>query len=63
MNGAFYVCPDAASVNKCGGELAMCMTKCMSGNDMSCSDKCLKDHPPDPSGCKRESSRDGQCHK
>lgn len=61
VNGAFYLCPDAAAVHKCGGETAACMSKCMSSSDMKCPDRCMAEHPPDPSSCKREPGRDGQC--
>lgn len=63
VNGAFYSCPSVAAVNKCGGETAACMSKCMSSSDMSCPDKCLAEHPPDPSGCTRDASRDVSCRK
>jgi hypothetical protein len=61
VNGAFYLCPDAAAVNKCGGATAACMSKCMSSSDMKCPDKCMSDYPPDPSSCQRQSNRDGDC--
>ncbi|MEZ4301058.1 MAG: hypothetical protein R3B70_39345 [Polyangiaceae bacterium] len=61
INKAFYACPDAGALDKCSGETAACMAKCMSSSDMGCPDRCLKDHPPDPSRCSRAPSRDGEC--
>lgn len=61
VNRAFYSCPNVAAVNKCGGETAACLSKCMSSSDMKCPDRCMAEHPPDPSSCNRDPSRDGQC--
>ena len=63
VNGAFYACPDLAAVNKCGGETAACFSKCMGSSDMKCAERCMAEHPPDPSSCTRDTSRDGQCKK
>ena len=61
VNGAYYHCKTPSAVNKCAGEFSVCVTKCVMGSDMSCADRCLKDHPPDPSGCDRMPDRDGEC--
>lgn len=61
VNHAFYDCKTPAALNKCAGEFASCMTKCMMGSDMTCGDRCLKEHPPDPSDCDRTPARDGEC--
>jgi hypothetical protein len=61
VNGAYYQCPSASAVNKCAGESAACLSRCMSSNDMSCGDRCMKEHPPDPSACERHSEKDGEC--
>jgi hypothetical protein len=61
VNHAFYNCKTPSSLNKCAGEFSSCMTKCMMGSDMTCGDRCLKEHPPDPSGCDRMPERDGEC--
>ena len=63
INGAFYDCKSPGALNKCAGEFSACVSKGMMGSDMSCSDRCLKDHPPDPSGCDRAPQRDNECHK
>ncbi|MDI3287437.1 hypothetical protein [Polyangium sp. 15x6] len=61
VNGSYYQCPSAAAVNKCAGESAACLSRCMSSSDMSCGERCMKEHPPDPSDCQRQSDKDGQC--
>ncbi len=62
VNGAFYVCPSLDAVRRCvPPELAPCMMRC-GLMDMNCPDKCLSQFPMDPSGCRREPSRDGQCN-
>ncbi len=57
INGAFYECPDAASVDLCVGRFA----RCIGGCGLSCMESCLQSDPPDPSGCSRIPSRDGEC--
>lgn len=57
----YFDCPTPAAMKKGCGDLAACMTGCMSSSSMGCPDDCLKKYPPDVSDCKRESSRDGQC--
>ncbi|MCB9615581.1 MAG: hypothetical protein H6721_03425 [Sandaracinus sp.] len=57
INGAFYECPDAASVDLCVGRF----TRCISGCGLSCMESCLQSDPPDPSGCSRTPARDGEC--
>lgn len=61
VNGSYYQCPSVAAVNKCAGESAACLSRCMSSSDMSCGERCMKEHPPDPSDCQRQSDKDGQC--
>jgi hypothetical protein len=63
VNGAYYDCPSPSAVNKCAGEFAACVTKCAMGSDMGCGERCMKDHPPDPSGCTRNPSKDGTCSR
>lgn len=57
INGAFYECPDAASVDLCVGRFA----RCIGGCGLTCMESCLQSDPPDPSGCSRISSRDDEC--
>lgn len=57
VNGSYYECPGAAEVDRCVGEF----TRCMSSRGFDGMESCLQDHPPDPSGCRRVSSRDGEC--
>lgn len=61
LNGAYYQCQTPSALNKCAGEFSACVTKCALGSDMSCPDKCLKDHAPDPSGCNRQPEHDAEC--
>ncbi|MDI1430101.1 hypothetical protein [Polyangium sorediatum] len=61
VNGSYYQCPSASAVNKCAGESAACLSRCMSSSDMSCGERCMKEHPPDPSACERRSDKDGEC--
>ncbi len=62
INGAYYSCPDTASLNQCGGETASCLMGCQSsGSSSSCEDKCLKDHAPDPKSCTRDRAKDSEC--
>lgn len=61
INGAYYHCASPSALNKCAGEFSACVTKCVLGSDMSCPDRCLKEHPPDPSGCDRTPARDNEC--
>ncbi|WP_156041434.1 hypothetical protein [Chondromyces apiculatus] len=61
INKAFYDCPSSAAVYKCSGEFMACVSKCGFGGDFKCTDACMKDHPPDPSQCTRDSSRDATC--
>ena len=57
INGAFYACPDAASIDRCAGAFTRCLAAC----DFSCMDACLSSNPPDPSSCTRTPARDGEC--
>ncbi len=57
VNGAFYACPSAAAIDQCVGEF----TRCISGCGMECMEECLQTHPPDPSSCSRDGSRDSEC--
>ena len=57
VNGAFYDCPDPAAVDRCVGAF----TRCLSGCGMTCVEECMQSSPPDPSGCRRDSARDGEC--
>jgi hypothetical protein len=50
VNHAGYTCPSPAAVDRCSGAFMRCM---MSGKDGS---TCLKESPPDPSGCRRDPS-------
>ncbi|MRG98528.1 hypothetical protein [Polyangium spumosum] len=61
INRAYYQCPSAAAVNKCAGESAACLTRCMMGGGSGCGERCMKEHPPDPSDCQRQPEKDGQC--
>ena len=62
VNGAYYQCPSASAVNKCAGESAACLSRCMSSSsDMGCGERCMKEHPPDPSDCTRQTDKDSQC--
>jgi hypothetical protein len=63
INGSFYSCGDTAAVQKCSGETTACLMRCMNSSSANCGDKCLQDHPPDPSACSREASRDSQCKR
>jgi len=60
VNGQFFECPDADAVYKCSGAFMACQLNC-DMMDMGCTDRCLTDHPIDPSDCSRTSSRDGEC--
>ncbi|MFS8065288.1 MAG: hypothetical protein ACMG6S_02835 [Byssovorax sp.] len=61
INHAFYDCPSVAAVKKCSGDTSACLMGCMNSSDSSCGDRCMRDHPPDPSGCRRQGDRDGEC--
>lgn len=61
INHQYHDCPTPNAVRKACGELAACMTGCMSSQSMSCPEQCLKDHPPDTSECRRDPGRDNQC--
>ncbi len=61
INRQYYDCPSAAALEQCGGATSRCIVQCMSSSDMSCPDKCLQNHPPDPSGCTRMPQHDGKC--
>lgn len=61
VNSQYYDCPTPSALRKGCGELAACMTGCMNQSSMDCPDRCLKDHPPDTSECKRDTSHDAQC--
>lgn len=61
VNGVYYGCPDAATLDRCGGAFSRCMMGCMSSSDMKCPDRCFESHPPDPSSCRRDSDRDSLC--
>jgi hypothetical protein len=61
VNGVYYGCPDAATLDRCGGAFSRCMMGCMSSSDMKCPDRCFESHPPDPSVCRRDSDRDSLC--
>lgn len=61
VNGVYYGCPDAATLDRCGGAFSRCMMGCMSSSDMKCPDRCFASHPPDPSACRRDSDRDSLC--
>ncbi|MDP3231445.1 MAG: hypothetical protein Q8N26_01625 [Myxococcales bacterium] len=50
LNGAGYSCPSAAAVDRCSGAFMRCMMGGKSG------EKCMKESPPDPSGCRRDMS-------
>lgn len=50
VNGAGYSCPSAAAVDRCSGAFMRCMMGGKSG------EKCMKEAPPDPSGCRRDMS-------
>ena len=68
INGAFYACPDTATLEQCGGitfDLIACLDAC-SLDDWACEDACfmadLNSHvDPDPSACTRDESRDFSC--
>ncbi len=60
VNKRYYHCASASDLDRCAGEFARCMAKCSMG-DMGCTDNCLRHHPPDPSSCERDSSKDGNC--
>jgi hypothetical protein len=62
VNGAYYACPDAAALDRCGGAFSRCVMGCMSSSDMRCEDRCFQSSPPDPSVCRRDSSRDSTCN-
>ena len=62
INHAFYDCPSMAAVKKCSGDTSACLMSCMSSSDSSCGERCMREHPPDPSGCSRQGNRDGECH-
>lgn len=62
INHSFYDCPSIAAVKKCSGDTSACLMGCMNSSDSSCGDRCMREHPPDPSGCSRQSSRDNECH-
>jgi hypothetical protein len=61
VNGIYYGCPDAATLDRCAGAFSRCMMGCMSSSDMKCPDRCFESHPPDPSVCRRDSDRDSLC--
>lgn len=61
INGAYYSCPSAEALNRCGGETAACLMRCGSSGSSDCEDECIAKHGPDPSSCMRESARDGEC--
>lgn len=61
INHAFYDCPSVAAVKKCSGDTSACLMSCMNSSDSSCGDRCMRDHPPDPSGCRRQGDRDAEC--
>jgi hypothetical protein len=61
INHAFYDCPSVAGVKKCSGDTSTCLMGCMNSSDSSCGDRCMRDHPPDPSACSRQGARDGEC--
>ncbi|MDI1446277.1 hypothetical protein [Polyangium sp. 6x1] len=62
VNGSYYQCPSASAVNKCAGESAACLSRCMSSSaDMGCGERCMKEHPPDPSACERRADKDNEC--
>lgn len=57
LNGAFYACPDASAVDRCAGAFTRCLMAC----DFTCTDTCMSESPPDPSSCRRDPARDGEC--
>lgn len=57
VNGAFYECPNSSAVDQCVGRF----TRCINERGMAGMESCLESDPPDPSGCSRDSSRDGEC--
>ncbi|MBM4782874.1 MAG: hypothetical protein GQE15_34790 [Archangiaceae bacterium] len=48
VNGAGYTCPSAAAVDRCSGAFMRCLMEGKSGST------CMKEAPPDPSGCRRD---------
>ena len=48
VNGAGYTCPSAAAVDRCSGAFMRCLMGGKSGST------CMKEAPPDPSGCRRD---------
>lgn len=61
VNGAAYQCPSADALDRCSGALARCMTGCAFSDDQGCPDRCVDQHPPDPSGCERDPGADATC--
>jgi hypothetical protein len=61
VNGAAYTCPDASALDRCAGAFGRCMTSCALGSDSGCADRCVAEHPPDPSGCQRDVSAGASC--
>ncbi len=55
INQQVWLCPNAATLDRCAGAASRCLTECMErGGDC---DRCVKLF--DPSGCQRDSSLDG----
>lgn len=50
VNGAGYTCPSPAAVDRCSGAFMRCLMDGKSGST------CMKEAPPDPSGCRRDMS-------
>ena len=65
VNQQFFECPDGAATLGCAGEpfeLSSCVDACPVA-DQSCTLQCFAKHGPDPSGCARATTRDGECPK
>ncbi|MBL8921303.1 MAG: hypothetical protein JNJ54_20760 [Myxococcaceae bacterium] len=48
VNGAGYTCPSPAAADRCSGAFMRCLMGGKSGST------CMKEAPPDPSGCRRD---------
>lgn len=62
VNGAYFDCPSAGALAQCVGEPNKLSSCFMSGGcDNACANECMSKYGPDPSSCRRDSSKDNTC--
>lgn len=62
LNGNFYACATKEGFDKCAGpDVGACHARC-AVSDVSCHLACDAPQNHDPSGCTRQTARDGECN-